>query len=68
MTEIQVGHRVSVDMSGFQATGVVVGNGVCLKGKVVSVETFSQNITVKLNEPFMGRPTVTVNPERITVC
>ncbi len=68
MTEIQIGQRVSVDMSGFQATGVVVGNGVHLHGKVVSVETSSQNITVKLKEPFMGRPTVIVNPERVTIC
>lgn len=67
MGTVEVGQRVSVDMSGFQAPGVVVSNGVRLDGKVISIDKSSQNITVRLSEPFMGRPTVTVNPERVTV-
>jgi len=37
MSEFNVGQRVSVNMSGFQATGVVVADGVRLSGKVVSI-------------------------------
>ncbi len=65
MAEVKVGQRVSVDMSGFQATGVVVSDGVHLSGKVTSVDDSSQNITVKLIEPFMGRNTVTVESKRV---
>jgi hypothetical protein len=67
MAKVQVGQRVSVDMSGFQGTGVVVSDGITLSGKVLSIDKSSRNITIQLTEPFMGRPTVTVNPERVTV-
>jgi len=67
MAEAQVGQRVSVDMSGFQATGVQVPSGITLSGKVASIDASSKAITIKLIEPFMCRPTVTVNPERVTV-
>ena len=65
MAETKVGQKVSVDMSGFQATGVVVSDGIHLAGKVASIDESSQKITVKLVEPFMGRNTVTVESERV---
>ena len=67
MAELQIGQKVTVDMSGFQATGVKVANGFKLPGKIVTIDAISKEITVKLVEPFMGRPSVIVDPGRVTV-
>lgn len=60
MPQLKVGDRVQVDISGLQAPGIQVGQGVSASGRVTQIDPVRKVYVVTLDASFSGRNTVEI--------